>query len=379
MRSCVFVHSSDLDTYSYPADCPFSSQRAGRARKIALGLDLLSGPNIREVPPPKADRGEVIKFHTDRYLHALERAQGGEFLPEWLGFGLGTPETPLFRGMYDYAMLACGGSLLGARLILSGSADVVFNPSGGYHHAHAELAEGFCYINDVALACQTLAEAGTRVLYLDVDAHHGDGVQQFFYGRRDVLTLSVHESGRTLFPFTGFEQEFGEGEGLGYCINIPLPEGTYDEAYLKVFYTVVMPVLRQFDPDVIVLELGMDALAKDPLAHLSLTNNTFAEITGQLLATNKPILATGGGGYHIEHTARGWALCWSILCGADDNSHLLTAGLGGVMLQSSDWRGGLRDRAYFISEEDRKTVDTEVDRVIATLKTQLAPFFTIAT
>jgi acetoin utilization protein AcuC len=377
MRSSVFVYSPELDNYAYPEDCPFSSKRAGRSRKILAGLDLLSGPNIREEPPPIADRQDVTKLHTDRYLQTLERAQRGEFLPEWLEFGLGTPETPLFRGMYDYAMLACGGSLLGARMILSGSADVVFNPSGGYHHAHAELAEGFCYINDIALACQVLAEAGKRVLYLDVDAHHGDGVQQFFYQRRDVLTLSIHESGRTLFPFTGFEQELGEGDGQGYCINIPLPEGTYDDAYLKVFYDIVVPVLRQFDPDVIVLELGMDALAKDPLAHLSLTNNTLAEIVGHLRATNKPILAAGGGGYHIEHTARGWALCWSILCGADDSSHLLTAGLGGVMLQSADWRGGLRDHAFWIPEEERRVVDTEVDRVIASLKTQLAPFFAL--
>ncbi len=325
-----------------------------------------------------AVRDEVTKLHSDRYLRALERAQAGEFLPEWLGFGLGTPETPLFRGMYDYAMLACGGSLLGARLILSGSAEVVFNPSGGYHHAHAELAEGFCYINDVALACQTLAEAGKRVLYLDVDVHHGDGVQQFFYQRRDVLTLSIHESGRTLFPFTGFEHELGEGDGRGYCINVPLPAGTYDDAYLKVYYAVVAPVLQQFDPDVIVLELGMDALANDPLAHLKLTNNTFAEIVSHLLMTNKPILAAGGGGYQIERTARGWALCWSILCGADDGSHLLTAGLGGVMLQSSEWRGGLRDHAGWVPEEDRRTVDAEIDRVLANLKTQLAPFFTLS-
>jgi acetoin utilization protein AcuC len=378
MRSCVFVYSPELDSYAYPAECPFSTQRAGRARKIVAGLDLLSAPNVRELPPSTAARADVTKLHSDRYLHVLERAQTGEFRPGWLGFGLGTPETPLFRGMYDYAMLTCGGSLLGARLILSGSADVVFNPSGGYHHAHAELAEGFCYINDVALACQILAEAGKRVLYLDVDVHHCDGVQQFFYERRDVLTLSLHESGQTLFPFTGSEHELGERDGRGYCINVPLPSGTYDDAYLNVFHAVVLPVLRQFDPDVIVLELGMDALANDPLAHLNLTNNTFAEIIGDLLQANKPILATGGGGYHVERTARGWALCWSILCGADDGSHLLTAGLGGVLLQSSDWRGGLRDHATWVTEEDRRSVDAEIDRVLAALKAELAPFFTLS-
>ncbi|MHC4868034.1 MAG: arginase family protein, partial [Planctomycetota bacterium] len=160
--------------------------------------------------------------------------------------------------------------------MLSGSAALTFNPSGGYHHAGPQRASGFCYINDVALACMVLAEAGKRVLYLDVDVHHGDGVAQAFYDRRDIMTISFHEDPRVLFPGTGFADEIGAGEAKGYCVNVPLPIGTYDEVYMKAFEAIALPLITAYDPDVIVLELGADGLLGDPLAHLCLTNNTYA-------------------------------------------------------------------------------------------------------
>jgi acetoin utilization protein AcuC len=208
--------------------------------------------------------------------------------------GIGTSDCPVFEGLYEYAVLATGATLTAAELILSGSAEVGFNPSGGFHHAGPERASGFCYINDVALACMILAEAGKRVLYLDVDVHHGDGVAYGFYDRRDVMTISLHETPAALFPGTGFEDEIGTGEGKGYCVNVPLPIGTYDEMYMKAFVAIVLPLIGAYNPDVIVFELGADALAGDPLAHLCLTNNAYAEIIKHLLSFNKPILATGG-------------------------------------------------------------------------------------
>ena len=151
-----------------------------------------------------------------------------------------------------------------ADLLLAGEADIVFNLLGGFHHARPEKAAGFCYINDVVLACLRLAEAGKRVACLDVDAHHGDGTQEAFYRRNDVLTISLHESGKTLFPWGGFESEMGEGPGLGYNVNVPLPAGTYDEAFLVAFDQIVVPLLQAYHPDILVLELGMDTLAGDP-------------------------------------------------------------------------------------------------------------------
>jgi acetoin utilization protein AcuC len=286
--------------------------------------------------------------------------------------GIGTSDCPVFEGLYDYAVLATGGTLVGANLILSGSADVAFNPSGGYHHAGPERASGFCYINDVALACTVLAEQGKRVLYLDVDVHHGDGVAYGFYDRSDVMTISLHETPRALFPGTGFEDEIGTGEGKGYCVNIPLPIGTYDEMYMKAFNEVVVPLIGAYNPDVIVFELGADALAGDPLAHLCLSNNTYAEIIEHLLSLNKPILATGGGGYNVENTSRAWALAWSVLCGETGQDDM-NIGMGGVMLESTDWRGGLRDREFVVRSQQREMVLVVLEKTIETIKANVFP------
>jgi acetoin utilization protein AcuC len=274
--------------------------------------------------------------------------------------------------MYEYAVLAAGGTLTAAKMILSGEAELVFNPSGGYHHAGPELAAGFCYINDVALACIVLAEKGNRVLYLDVDVHHGDGVANAFYERSDVMTISFHENPKTLFPGTGFEHEIGRGKGKGYCVNVPLPVGTYDQAYMKAFEAVALPLMTAYNPDVIVFELGADALAGDPLAHLQLTNNTYAEIINHLMAFGKPILATGGGGYNVVNTVRAWALAGSILCGADRGEDMSHA-LGGVFLETTEWQAGLRDRALAVTEQQKSAVEPAIDAVIRKIKKNVFP------
>jgi acetoin utilization protein AcuC len=273
--------------------------------------------------------------------------------------------------MHDYPVLATGATLAGAQAILSGDARVAFNPSGGFHHAGPDRASGFCYINDVVVACMVLAETGRRVAFVDLDVHHCDGVQAAFYRRRDVLTLSLHESGATLFPGTGFEEEIGEGPGRGYAVNVPLPVGTDDQAYLRAFREIGLPVLHACEPDVIVLELGMDGLMGDPLAHLHLTNNAYADAVGWVLHLGKPVLAVGGGGYNVENTARGWALMWSVLCG--DSSADMAIGLGGVLLESAEWGGGLRDRVLASHGGQRDAVDRAIEATIRKLKSILFP------
>jgi len=361
-----------LEQYRYPEDSPFKTERAGRTRQVLYTMGLLSGPGIGEVAPTAAPRTVLKEFHTARYLHALQNAQKGKWDVDALAMGIGTEDCPIFKGVYDYAALAVGATLVGAELILAGRADIAFNPSGGYHHAFPERAAGFCYLNDVALACRTLAGAGRRVLYLDVDVHHGDAVAHAFYERSDVMTISLHENPRTLFPGTGFEDEIGAGAGRGYCVNLPLPVGTYDRAYLHAFEEIVPPLIGAFRPDVIVFELGADTLAGDPLAHLYLTNNAYVEIIRHLLRFDKPILATGGGGYHVENTVRAWALAWSVLSGQDVDLGL-EAVLGGVMLQSTDWQGGLRDRELPVTNEQRQTVLPALQASLETLKAKVFP------
>jgi acetoin utilization protein AcuC len=371
-RKAAFIYSEEFEKYPYPQESPFNTTRAGKAFQLVKSMGLLAGPDARLVDCTPADRLTLKKFHTAFYLHTLKDANDGNFSPTALAMGIGTVDCPVFRGMYEYSALACGATLKGVELILTGQADIAFNPSGGLHHAGPDKAAGFCYLNDNALACTVLAEAGKRILYLDVDVHHGDGVQNAFYDRSDVMTISFHQTGRTLFPGTGFEDEIGTGDGKGYSVNVPLPIGTYDEAYMHAFHEIAEPLIAAYNPDCIVFELGADALAGDPLANLCLTNNTYAEIIKILLGFDKPIIATGGGGYNVENTVRAWTLAWSVLCGADsgDNENI---GLGGILLQSTDWQGGLRDRQLPVSKAQSDAVMPVVEETIEKVKRNIFP------
>jgi len=368
----VLIHSDALEEHAYPSEHPFITKRAALARRAIVSMGLLEGPDRYEVSPEPASREVLETFHTPRYLDALRRAGEGHLDPEAFLMGLGTPDCPIFRGVCDYAVLACGATLAAARVVAAGESRSAFNPSGGYHHAFPERAAGFCYINDVAIGCLWLAEQMGRVVVLDVDAHHADGVQAAFYDRADVMTISLHESGRLLFPGTGSVGETGEGEGEGYAVNVPLPPDTYDEAYLRAFHAIAPPLIRAYAPDVIVLELGLDALSGDPLAHLALTNNVHAEVVSTVLGFGKPLLMTGGGGYHVENTARGWALAWAILCGEDVGDEA-PAGLGGVLMETTEWHGGLRDRAQVPTEAQRRSVKPAIDDVIDAVRENVFP------
>ncbi len=342
-RKAAFIYSSELEKYHYPPDHPFNTIRAQKTRESVNSMGLLCGRGRSEVAPIPAERVVLKKFHSARYLHALKNASEGHWDNEAFYMGIGTSDCPVFEGLYKYAVLACGATLVAAKLILAGEADAAFNPSGGYHHAGPEKASGFCYINDVALACMVLAEAGKRVLYLDVDVHHGDGVAYAFYDRCDVMTISFHQDPRTLFPGTGFADEIGTGAGKGYCVNVPLPIGTYDQAYMEAFEAIAPPLISAYKPDVIVFELGADALAEDPLANLCVTNNIYADIIEHLLSLDKPILMTGGGGYDVDNTARAWALGWCVLAGADCS--------------------GLRDKTLAVTSQQRQVVLPAIETI----------------
>lgn len=355
-RRLAFVYSPLLESLSYPPDCPFKTQRARLTRERLLSFGLLGCDQRFEFAPQQASLADLCRFHTPRYLDELQRAADGDLTIEGLHMGLGGQDTPIFKDVFEYGAWACGASLGGASLLLAGRADIAFNLMGGFHHAGREKAAGFCYLNDVVLACQKLTDAGVRVACVDVDAHHGDGTQEAFYRRADVLTVSMHETGATLFPWGGFENETGEGDGLGFNLNVPLPAGTYDEAFLMAFERVVMPSLLRYQADVIVLELGMDTLAGDPLTHLHMTNNMVVDVLERLMYLNRPMLVVGGGGYHVEHTVRAWALAWRT-CAGEGDEDVYSMGLGGVMLGSSEWAGGLRDRQLPITAEQRAGVE----------------------
>jgi acetoin utilization protein AcuC len=378
----IFVYSAEVDEFGYPPQCPFKSSRAAKTRQMLESMSLLTGSDRAEVAPERATREILEKFHSPEYLDTLQEASTGVFRHEFLHMGLGTGDCPVFKNMYDYLTIATGASITAANEILAGRATNAFNPSGGFHHAHASQASGFCYLNDVVLAIMTLTDAGKRVLFIDIDVHHTDGVQEAFYDRSDVMTISFHQDGKTLFPGTGFVEDIGTGQGTGYSVNLPLPPGTYDEIYLDAFNQITLPLIEAFNPDVIALELGTDALAGDPLAQLSLTNNTYADIVNLLGKLNIPILMTGGGGYNVENTVRAWALCYAALCGDDHEAGSL-AGMGGVMMQSSEWHSDhtsaatLRDRALVPDESTKKNIEPQIAAKIETLKKIIFPIHSL--
>lgn len=363
----IFVYDSAMDEFSYPPSMPFNTSRTGLVKEMIESLGLLAGSDREQVEPRKLQRHELEKFHTPAYIDALIRAGQGHSDEDMIYMGMGPGDCPVFEGVYEYCRFAAGATVVAAEQIIADKASIAFNPSGGFHHAHADRASGFCYLNDVVLGIIKLTDANKRVAFLDVDVHHTDGVQEAFYDRNDVMTISLHQTGRTLFPGTGFEDEIGNGRGKGFSVNMPMPPGTYDQAFIKAVDQVAIPLIKAFHPDVIVIELGTDALAGDPLAMLNLTNNVYADIIAELLNFDKPILATGGGGYNVKNTVRAWTLCWAAMCG-DDQPNKELPPVGGVMLESNEWAGGLRDRVLVQDDSQKEAVDEIVDAVIETVK-----------
>ena len=222
-------------------------------------------------------------------------------------------DNPVYDGMYEAAMLSSGGSVVAAEMVASGQANTAFNIGGGLHHAAAGRASGFCVFNDPVIAIKRLLSYGMKAAYVDIDVHHGDGVQEAFYDDPRVLTISVHESGRYLFPGTGSVEEIGSGNGRGYSVNLPLFPYTSDDLYLRCFREVVPPLIDAFKPDVLVTQLGIDTYYNDPLAHLLLSSNGFSQVVGEFAAMGIPWVALGGGGYNVEAVARCWALAYGVM------------------------------------------------------------------
>jgi acetoin utilization protein AcuC len=373
----VFVHSDEIETYHYPPSCPFKTERAGLTKSILAAANSFTGDDRGEASPqPLTDR-ELFLFHTPEYIERLKRVSSGVLDSTDLFAGLGTDDCPIFTDLYNYAILAAGGTAVAAKRIIESGARLAFNPSGGYHHAYADKAGGFCYINDVAIGCKILAHAGKRVFCLDLDVHHGNGTQSAFYNDPSVFTVSLHESGATLFPWGGFETEIGEGEGKGYNVNLPFPAGTVDDVYVPAFNEIVPPLAAAYEPDVIVLETGMDVLSVDPLSHFKMTNNAFAEIMPVVMAFNKPILWVGGGGYNPQATARGWALLWTILCGIEPD-YDMSIGMGGDFLGNSEWNAGLRDMRIYSRGEEKEKIQAEVDKTVEYIKKTVFPIHGIS-
>src|SRR5664279_1794117 len=273
--------------------------------------------------PGPADAETLGMVHTASYIDAVRRASATGF-PFSVGHGLGTPDDPIFPGMHESAALIAGGSVAAARAIAHGDVDRAVNFCGGLHHAMANHASGFCVYNDAALAIAAMLQAGVRkVAYVDVDAHHGDGVQAAFYFDPRVLTVSIHETPLASFPGTGFPTECGHGAARGTSVNIAVPAGTADASWLRAFHAVVPAVVRAFRPEVLVTQHGTDTHGEDPLTHLDMTidgQRTSYEALRELAetVTGGRWLALGGGGYSLVRAVpRAWTHLLAIVSGQD--------------------------------------------------------------
>jgi len=302
--------------YDLGPEHPFSPGR------IDMVLDLLTdiGAAPELVAPAPVAAAELFGVHDADYVRAVEAASIGEIGPELAALGLGTPDNPIVAGMAEAARWLVGGTLHGARLIAAGEADLVLQLGGGFHHARRRLASGFCLYNDLAVAIRHLVAVGMHVAYIDIDVHHGDGVQEIFYADEHVLTLSLHESGEYLFPGMGWPHELGQGMGRGLKLNVPLEPFTEGGSYLEALEKVSEPAFDFFRPDVLVVQAGADAHHLDTMADLMLTTQDFERVIGTIMRlaeryTRGRALFTLGGGYSLQATPRVWAILYLVLHG----------------------------------------------------------------
>ncbi|MSQ06768.1 MAG: acetoin utilization protein AcuC [Dehalococcoidia bacterium] len=314
MRRAAFVYDAALSCHVLRTDHPMRPVRLQHTYDLLRGYGAFDETSSQLVPPRPATEEELRLLHSPQYIAAVRSFSLGLSGHDPRRFNFSDQgDNPRYQGMFEAATLSTGATLVAAELVASKQVDVAFNIAGGLHHAAPDHASGFCVFNDPAIAIKYFLAQGLRVAYVDIDAHHGDGVQQAFYDDPRVLTISAHESGRYLFPGTGFVSETGAGEGKGYSVNLPLYPYTDDEVYLWAFLEVAPPLLRAFAPDVLVTQLGIDSYHRDPLTHLQLTSGGYVAAVRELAKLGVPWLALGGGGYDLSAVARCWALAYGVM------------------------------------------------------------------
>jgi acetoin utilization protein AcuC len=325
VHRAVLVWDEALADYRFNAEHPLNPRRLQLTLELIGAYGLLDDDMRRVVPARVATDDELLLAHAGEFIDAVKRASSGEGPLSLLqAFGLGSQDVPVVPGMHDKAAHVVGSTLRAAELVMSGAATRAFSIAGGLHHARQAEASGFCVYNDLAVAIRWVQRThGARVMYIDIDAHHGDGVQWIFYDDPDVLTLSFHESGAFLYPGTGFIDEMGEGDGYGYAVNVPFDPHTDDVSFVGAVRELVPALAESFRPDVIVYQAGCDAHLLDPLTHLRCSTRIYETVTRIVSDAADAhcggrIIATGGGGYAIHQVVpRAWTLVWATLCGVE--------------------------------------------------------------
>jgi acetoin utilization protein AcuC len=340
--------------YDFGASHPLRPERVLLTYEKVRELGLIE-ERVGELPSRSASDEEITRVHDSEFVETVKSIDAGELDPRaGLDFGLGTPDDPIFAGMHTASAAVCGASIVAAETVAAGDKGHAFNPAGGLHHARRREASGFCIYNDPATAIAKILDLRPdwRVMYVDVDVHHGDGVQWIFYDEPRVLTVSLHQSGRYLYPGTGFEDEIGEGAAFGTSVNVPLAPYTGGADYLWALERVLTVVGDAFRPQVLVTQLGADTHWGDPLANLGLTLPDYPPMAALLHRAAHDYadgrwVATGGGGYQAETVVPVvWTIHFAEMCGKPE-----------VVPRS--W---LEDRpSHEVSRSDREAVERSVE------------------
>jgi len=312
------IYTEEYQKYNFGSKHPLRPLRLMLTYSLFEKLGLLKNKRVEIIKPRLCTIEELEMVHTPNYIKAVKKLSDDPndrtFKP--IAYGLGPGDNPIFKGMYEASALVCGASLVAAEIVWKyDDFNVAFNPAGGLHHAMKDRASGFCIFNDIAVAIKHLKKLkkDIKIVYLDIDCHHGDGVQWLFYDDPNVLTISFHESGKFLFPGTGEIKETGEGKGKGYSINFPLLPGTNNKMYLNLFRKTAPKLIEVYQPDILITQLGVDTHFKDPLTQMGLSIQVYRDLAQTLKTCAKEYcqnkwLALGGGGYLMTVVPRAWTL-----------------------------------------------------------------------
>lgn len=294
-----FYYHPRMTHYDFGPRHPLKPERLRRTVAILEALV----PDLELIDPGLAEVGDLTRVHSQDYVLAVEWLSSGDHLPNGMKYtyGFGSLDNPAFPDMFDAARAYCGGAVKAARAIMDG-APLAFNIAGGLHHAMRAKATGFCVFNDCAIAIHILREKYQRVAYIDIDLHHGDGVEALFVDDPSVLTYSIHQDGRTIFPGTG--SVYSDGQSI---VNCPLPPHTTGDVWVAAFERTCLPAMERFQPEVIVLQMGTDPHTLDPIGHLDVVAQEWIQAVRQVGSLGVPILASGGGGYRLTTVPRMWA------------------------------------------------------------------------
>lgn len=310
----AFIHHPGYESRGLS---PFPSvwMRYKLTAELIEDLGLVAN-GVQVLQPEPASEGELLLAHTQEYVNFVKEmdARGSGYLD----YG----DTPAYKGVYQRACLSVGGSLLGANLIRADQVSHAFNPGGGLHHAKRDRAAGFCVFNDIAIVVKHLQREHDleRIAIVDVDGHHSDGTQELLYDE-PILKISLHQYDGSFYPGTGRIEEVGRGRGLGYMVNVPLPRRVYDEAYLYAFEELVFPLIKSYQPQIILLQFGVDGHYRDPLVGFSLTTRAYEKMAAMMHGLAHEVcdgrlLVLGGGGYDPRNVARCWAIMLATISGA---------------------------------------------------------------